>query len=184
MALDYRIERMQFMVMHGLNVPDYIENVHTKHDTSSIAVLKEKFGAVERVRFLSNAPGEGVETDVAGVSLVSAYLSCITVERKGHTTWIMDDSICCIYEGTIRVDRKGAGMMKYDGQFKDKFKFQDFEAVPNIKHKIFIRRVFQFLKENVWMEAVAVDFGWAKDFCGSCSERIVFFDFIPLKDIA
>lgn len=183
--LEYRIERMQLMVLHGLNVPDYVENPSQQFDTHAIAVLTRRFEGVEQFRHLSNAPGEGVETDAIWKRLSTAHLACAEVERKGHTAWLMVDDICCEYEGTIRVDRRGVGKMKWTESFLVfKEEFQNFENIPNIRHKIIVRRVFKFLMENVWMDAVAMDFGWAKDFCGSLSERMVFFDFMPLKNIS
>lgn len=179
----YRIERMQLMVQCGLNVPDYVENVYTQYDQGSVAFLREKFGD-SRVRYLSNAPGKDVVTEMVYNWADRAYDSCVAIEPHGHTTWIMDDDICCEYEGTVRVNKRGSGMIKYDGMFKGKFRFQDFEVIPEIRHKIIVRRVYKFLKENAWMSAIIMDFGWAKEFCGSQNEKIVFFDFMPLLDFS
>jgi hypothetical protein len=181
MKLEYRVERMKLMVLHELNVPDYVENIYTQYGKNAGAFLTGRFKDVSRVRFLSNVPGEDVETDISFMNMSSACGSC-SVERDGHTTWLMCDDILCEYEGTIWLNRRGAGKLKYKGMFEDRVVFQDFESLTSTRHKIIVRRVFKFLMENSWMNAIAMDFGWAREFCGSKSERIIFFDFLPIEE--
>ena len=182
MELEYRIDRMRLMSLHGLNVPDFVENVHTQYDQNSIAFLKNKFGD-SRVRYLSNVSGKDVETDMACSGVASAYTNCVSLERKGYTTWIMSDDIFCEYEGTIWVDKRGVGKMKWLDDAYYKLTFQNVENILNTRHKIIVRRVFKFLLAMKW-KAVKIDFGWAEDFCGELSERIVFLDFLSLDNIS
>lgn len=176
-----KIDRLKLMSKHGLNVPTFIENPSKTYKSNTFAVLKEVFTSCLGVSFY--AKGNNQVTEIEFNKLSSAFASAVALEIKGWTTWI-SEIVPCIYTGTIWVDICATGKIKWDEDGSiHRLVFQNVESIHSVKQKIMVRRVFKFLLGVGW-RAVKVDFGWAEGFCGELSEKIVFFDFLPLESIS
>lgn len=175
-----KIDRLKLMAEHGLNIPVFIENPHKNFGLSTFAVLKSTFMGCPKVSFY--AKGNNQITEMEYNNLSSAFASSVALETKGWVVWI-SEVVPCVYSGTIWVDSRATGKMKWDEGSTRKTTFQNVETISSVRHKIIVRRVFNFLLQMHW-KAVKIDFGWATTFCGERSERIVFFDFLPLESIS
>ena len=175
-----KIDRLKLMAEHGLNIPAFMENPNKTFGMGTFAALKSSFMGCPRVSFY--AKGNNQVTEIEYNKLSSAFASSVALETKGWVVWI-SEVVPCDYGGTIWVDFRATGKMKWDDGSTHKITFQNVESIHSVRHKIIVRRVFNFLLEMHW-KAVKVDFGWATTFCGERSERIVFFDFLSLKSIS
>lgn len=176
--MNSRQDRYSLMLEHGLNVPDYVINPSTAYKEDTVTFLKERFFGCPYLTFL--AKKEGVVKEYDEEALRDAFQKSVVLEQSGYTVWIVEGFIC-EYTGTLWARKDGSGKFKYRNGAKKKVVFTDSEDIKNLREKIIARRVVSFAQKAKF-DAVMVDFGWASSFLGKLNERIVFFDFLPLKD--
>lgn len=178
--MNSRQDRLTSMLECGLNVPSYVLNPSAVHKEDTVTFLKEHFFGCPYLTFLAKKGDVVREYDEE--FLRDAFQKSVVLEQSGHTVWIAE-GVDCEYTGTIWARKDGSGKFKYGRGFRRKVAFTDGENIKNLRERVIARRVISFA-QKLRVEAVAVDFGWATSFVGELNEKIVFFDFLPLKDFS
>lgn len=174
-----RIKRWLLMLEKGLNIPDYVENPCRKNKNNTVSFLKEVFHGYPFVMVLSEKAASEIIHDRTTIGNAITIAAFLEDEEQDYRVWVAE-GVDCEYTGSVWVYQDGSGKLRYAGIKSAKYNFSNVETIRDLKDRIIVRRVHEFVKSTEF-GGVQMDFGWAKHFIGKTNERIVFFDFSPLE---
>ncbi len=170
-----RVDKVLNLAEWGFNVPAFIHNPIGHYGDDAYLCLKEIFSYVQNKRYfsvLATNMTTGKSSYSKGLSLQSAHVSCIPLERRGNEVLIFVE-YPKEFSGSVVLFKEGVSCFTYDDKL---LKFYDVMQIENLVHRHIVREVCR-IKEKVNVESIRVRYVWSKEFGGILGTRLLFLDY-------